>query len=76
MPDKCCILHQTHKLNLLVLRISVAAALRGDIFLSAAFLIFPGSPLIKSEAYCTDCDVMKVDFSRGGGFPSGGSGHS
>lgn len=73
MLDKCRFLHQTHKLDLLMLRISMAAALLGDTLLSAAFNI---SPLIKSEAYCTDCDVMRVDFSRGGGFPSGGSGPS
>lgn len=37
------------------------------------FLIFPPSPIIRGE---TDCDVMKVDLSIGGSFPSVGRGPS
>lgn len=33
----------------------------------------PPFPLIRREAYCTNCDVARVDFSRGGWFPSDGS---
>lgn len=38
------------------------------------FLIFPPSPIIRGETDSTECDVMKVDLSIGGSFPSVGSG--
>lgn len=73
--DKGCILHQTTSW------ISSCSEFPWllpffEPFWSLLLLIFPGSPLIRSEAYCTNCDVVKVDFSRGGCFPSGGSGNS
>lgn len=51
--------------------VSTAARRLRDLLVSAEPpLLFP---LIRREAYCTNCDVARVDFSRGGWFPSDGS---
>lgn len=79
VPDKCCILHQTQKIDLFMLETS--SRLVWDILVSAALniLIHPGPstppyPPYGGNTYFTHCDVMKIDFSRGGCFPSAGSG--